>query len=263
MLVETSWHVLVAVSLTLTVKRVQIDWYALITKGPFHDLASVQSGRRKRELRWKMPDPFWCQKSGGNNLTNYSNIIAVAVKPPLEVYQLTLIGRGDTMRHNTKILTQKNNNIIMITITKKKFKRKKRKKKKKVTKPVQRQRKKLSQKAITTSTTSSQASPDLKLSRCRSNTRVPSPGLLKTSYFSFQPVLHDWCDKGRGMYYPICGMMHIKEPLLLIGRSSLCGGSGFSLSLPEWSLTICLTPYNRKENVLSASLNKTFPSFLP
>ena len=40
-------------------------------------------------------------------------------------------------------------------------------------------------------------------------------------YFSFQPVLHDWCNKGRGMCYPVCGMMHIKEPLLLIGTSSL------------------------------------------
>ena len=66
------------------------------------------------------------------------------------------------------------------------------------------------------------------------------------SYFSFQPVLHDWCNKGRGMYYPVCGIMHIKEPLLLIGKSSLCGGSGFPLSLSEWSFTICLTPYNRK-----------------
>ena len=45
------------------------------------------------------------------------------------------------------------------------------------------------------------------------------------SYFSFQPVLHDWCNKGRGMCYPVCGMVHIKEPLLLIGKSSLCGGS--------------------------------------
>ena len=36
------------------------------------------------------------------------------------------------------------------------------------------------------------------------------------SYFSFQPVLHDWCNKGRGMCYPVCGMVHIKEPLLLI-----------------------------------------------
>ena len=36
-------------------------------------------------------------------------------------------------------------------------------------------------------------------------------------------------NKGRGMYYPVCGMMHIKEPLLLIGKSSPCGGSGFPL----------------------------------
>ena len=50
------------------------------------------------------------------------------------------------------------------------------------------------------------------------------------------------------MCYPVCGMVHIKEPLLLI--------SGFPLSLSEWSSTICLTPYNRK---LSVSLNKTFP----
>ena len=88
-------------------------------------------------------------------------------------------------------------------------------------------------------------------------------GVDSLSYFSFQPVLHDWCHKGHGMYYPVCGMMHIKEPLLLIVKSCLCGGSRFPLSLSEWSFTICLTPYNRKYNVLSASLNKTFPSFLP
>ena len=52
-------------------------------------------------------------------------------------------------------------------------------------------------------------------------------------YFSFQPVLHDWCNKGRGMRYPVSGMMHIKEPLMLIGKSSLCGGSEFPLSLSE------------------------------
>ena len=57
------------------------------------------------------------------------------------------------------------------------------------------------------------------------------------------------------MYYSVCGMMHIKEPLLLIGKSSLCGGSGFPLSLSEWSFTICPTPYNRKQNVFSASVN--------
>ena len=64
--------------------------------------------------------------------------------------------------------------------------------------------------------------------------------------FTFQPVLHDWCNKGRGMCYPVCGMVHIKEPLLLIEKSSPCGGSGFPLSLSEWSFTICLTPYNLK-----------------
>ena len=66
------------------------------------------------------------------------------------------------------------------------------------------------------------------------------------SYFSFQPVLHDWCNKGRGMCYPVCGIVLIKEPLPLIGKSSPCGGSGFPLSLSERSFTICLTPCNRK-----------------
>ena len=71
-------------------------------------------------------------------------------------------------------------------------------------------------------------------------------GVDPLSYFSFQPVLHDWCNKGCGMCYPVCGMVHIKDPLLLIDKSSLCGGSGFPFSLSEWSLTICLMPYNRK-----------------
>ena len=71
-------------------------------------------------------------------------------------------------------------------------------------------------------------------------------GVDPLSYFSFQPVLHDWCNKGRGICYPVCGMVHIKEPLLLIDKSSLCGGSGFPFSLSEWSLIICLTPYNRR-----------------
>ena len=43
------------------------------------------------------------------------------------------------------------------------------------------------------------------------------------SYFSFQPVLHDWCNKGRGMYYPVCGMVHIKEPLLLMLNVAAAG----------------------------------------
>ena len=58
------------------------------------------------------------------------------------------------------------------------------------------------------------------------------------SYFSFQPVLHDWCNKGHGMCFPVYEMMHIKESLLLIGKSSPCSWSGFPLSLSEWSFTI-------------------------
>ena len=71
-------------------------------------------------------------------------------------------------------------------------------------------------------------------------------GVNRLSYFLFQPVLHDWCNKGRGMCYPVCEMVHINKPLLLIDKSSIFGGSGFLFSLSEWSLTICLTPYNRK-----------------
>ena len=40
----------------------------------------------------------------------------------------------------------------------------------------------------------------------------------------FQPVLHDWCNKDCGMCYPVCGMMHLKEPLLLIVANVAAGG---------------------------------------
>ena len=87
-------------------------------------------------------------------------------------------------------------------------------------------------------------------------------GVDPLSYFSFQPVLHNWCNKGRGMCYTVCGMVHIKEPLLLIDKSSLCAGNRFPFSLSQWSLTICLMPYNRRSNVLSAMLNITFLSWI-
>ena len=35
------------------------------------------------------------------------------------------------------------------------------------------------------------------------------------SYFPFQPVLQDWFTKGCNMCYPVCGMVHVKDPLLL------------------------------------------------
>ena len=64
-------------------------------------------------------------------------------------------------------------------------------------------------------------------------------GVDPLSYFLFQPVLHDCCNKGRVCIILSVGMMHIKIPLLLIGKSSLCGRSGFPLSLSELPFTIC------------------------
>ena len=46
------------------------------------------------------------------------------------------------------------------------------------------------------------------------------------SYFSFQPVFHDWCNKARGMCYPVCGVVYIKEPLLLFVNSVPDRGAG-------------------------------------
>ena len=81
--------------------------------------------------------------------------------------------------------------------------------------------------------------------------RIDPSWCCPSSYFSF----HDWCNKGCGMCYPVCGMMHITEPLLLIRNSVPCGGNRFPLSLCKWSFSIILTPYIRKYNVLSVILN--------
>ena len=48
-------------------------------------------------------------------------------------------------------------------------------------------------------------------------------------YLLFQPVLHGWYNKGRDRCYPVCGMVCIKDPLLLIEKNNSCsGGSGLS-----------------------------------
>ena len=71
--------------------------------------------------------------------------------------------------------------------------------------------------------------------------------------FTSQPLLHD---KRCGMCYHVCGTVHIKEPLLLIRKiAHVVPAAGF-LSRYLNGLTL----YNRKYNVLSASLNKRFPS---
>ena len=55
------------------------------------------------------------------------------------------------------------------------------------------------------------------------------------------------------MYYPVCGMVHIKD--------SVVAAVGF-LSCYLNGPVHCLMPCNSKLNVLNASLNKTFLAFL-
>ena len=59
-------------------------------------------------------------------------------------------------------------------------------------------------------------------------------------YFPFQPVVHNWFIKGRGMYCSVYGKVHIKDPLLLIEKSSLCGGSVQLVNSTVHSLCICI-----------------------
>ena len=72
--------------------------------------------------------------------------------------------------------------------------------------------------------------PSREFAHCAMGRRIDPSWGGPIELFLVPVVLHDWCNKGRGMCYPVCGMVHIKEPLLLIGKSSLCGGSGIPLS---------------------------------
>ena len=59
-------------------------------------------------------------------------------------------------------------------------------------------------------------------------------------YFPFEPVVHNWTINGCGMYVLSClWEAHIKDPLLLIGTSSLGGNSGLRLK-KYVTMTICL-----------------------
>ena len=53
--------------------------------------------------------------------------------------------------------------------------------------------------------------------------RIDPSWWTKLRYFSFQPVPHDWCNKGGGMCYPVFGVVHIEEPLLLIAHVAAAG----------------------------------------
>ena len=82
------------------------------------------------------------------------------------------------------------------------------------------------------------------------------------SYLSFQPMLHNWYNKGRGRCYPVCGMVYIKETLLLMKKTIPCSGdSRFYSSLSEWSFTICPTPYKNKcvEYVVKCNISLLLP----
>ena len=45
--------------------------------------------------------------------------------------------------------------------------------------------------------------------------------------FLVQPVLHNWCSKIHGMCYSVGVMVHVKDPLLLIGKSYPVVVAGF------------------------------------
>ena len=56
-------------------------------------------------------------------------------------------------------------------------------------------------------------------------------------------VLHNWCNKGHGMCYSFCRMVHIKDPFVLFGKNSpWIWGSRYLFSLSLSSLFICLKP---------------------
>ena len=35
--------------------------------------------------------------------------------------------------------------------------------------------------------------------------------MVALNYLSFQSMLHNWCDKGHSIYYPVCWMVHTKS----------------------------------------------------
>ena len=48
----------------------------------------------------------------------------------------------------------------------------------------------------------------------------------------------------------VCGIVYVKDPLLLIEKSSQCSGSSrFPHKLTEWFITICPMPYTCKDKL--------------
>ena len=72
-------------------------------------------------------------------------------------------------------------------------------------------------------------------------------------------TVHNWSIKGCGVCCPVCGKVHIQDPLLLIGKSSQCSESRFPLK-KYVTMTIHLTTNSQwygNQCALEVSLNKT------
>ena len=85
--------------------------------------------------------------------------------------------------------------------------------------------------------------------------------ICSLGYFPFEPVVHNWSTKGCGVYCSICGKVHIKDPMLLIEKSSPCGDINFPLK-KNVTMTTCLTSNSRwygNQCALEASFKK--PNF--
>ena len=89
--------------------------------------------------------------------------------------------------------------------------------------------------------------------------------ICSLGYFPFQTVVHNWSIKGCDTWFPVYGKVHIKDPLLVIGKSSLCGDGEFCLKRYV-TMTIRLmsnSQWYENKCALQMSLNKTnFPLYV-
>ena len=77
-------------------------------------------------------------------------------------------------------------------------------------------------------------------------------------YFLFEPVVHNWSIKGRVMCSPVCGKVHIQNPLLLIGNIWWQRVSSKE-NMSQWPFAWC----PRASENQATSLDKiNFPFFL-
>ena len=89
--------------------------------------------------------------------------------------------------------------------------------------------------------------------------------ILHGKWFEVWLIFHSnqWSIKGYGMCCTVCGKVLVKDPLLLLKKSILCGDSGFHL-MTYVTMTICLmsnSQWYESQCTLEVLLNKTnFPN---